>query len=113
MYKLGARDGRTPDVSLLLNARLPPKHLNKTLEPAPELAVEVVSSETAAFMERKINLFLATGSRAVWVAYPLERTLWIHRASGEHLQLREGQYVEEPELLPGFRVPVDQFFEGI
>jgi hypothetical protein len=59
-----------------------------------------------------MNLFLATGSRAVWVAYPRERTLWIHRMD-VHLQHREGQYVEEPDLLPGFRVLVDRFFDGI
>jgi hypothetical protein len=47
-----------------------------------------------------------------WVAYPPERTLWIHRKD-KHLQLREGQYVEEPDLLPGFRVLVDRFFDGI
>src|SRR5205823_14237113 len=104
---------RRPDVSLMLKVRLCLTDLSKLFEPAPELAVEVVSSETAAFLERKINLYLATGSQVVWVAYPLERTLWIHRASGEHLQLREGQYVEEPDLLPGFRVLVDQFFDGI
>src|SRR3954454_14851033 len=47
------------------------------------------------------------------VVYPRERTLWVHRASGENLQLREGQYIEEPSLLPGFRVLADQFFDGI
>jgi Uma2 family endonuclease len=113
MYKLGPLDARTPDVSLLLKARLLPTDLDKLFEPAPELAVEVVSSETAAFLERTINLYLATGSQVVWVAYPQERTLWIHRASGQSLHLREGQYVEEPGLLPGFRVLVDQFFDGI
>jgi Uma2 family endonuclease len=42
------------------------------------LAVEIVSSETAAFLERKITLYLETGSQAVWVAYPQHRTLWTH-----------------------------------
>ena len=36
-----------------------------------------------------------------------------YRASDRHLQLREGQYVEEPSFLPGFRVGVTQFFDGI
>jgi len=113
MYKLGPGDACIPDVSLQLKHRLPPKALNRTFEGAPELAFEAVSSETAAFLEWKINLYLSTGARVVWVAYPLERTLWVHRASGEHLQLREGQHVEEPDLLPGFRALVDEFFDGI
>jgi len=113
MYKLGEREGRIPDVSLLLNHRIPPKGYDKHLEGAPDLAFEVVSSETAAFMERKINLYLAAGSRAVWIAYPQERTMWAHRPNGESRHLREGQYVQEPDLLPGFRVLMDRFFEGI
>src|SRR5258708_10627733 len=79
MYKLAAGEGRIPDVSLLLNERIPAKATNHPLEGAPDLAFEVVSSESASFMERKINLYLATGSRAVWVAYPEERTLLGHR----------------------------------
>jgi Uma2 family endonuclease len=110
MFTLTASDACIPDVSLLLNERL----VNpKALDGAPELAFEVVSSESAAFMERKINLYLATGSRAVWVAYPLARTIWAHRPNGESRHLREGQYLDEPDLLPGFRVLVDRFFEGI
>jgi Uma2 family endonuclease len=112
MFTLGENEGRIPDVSLVLNRRLPPADRFKPLEGAPELAFEVVSSETAAFMERKINLYLATGCRAVWIAYPLERTIWIHRTGGS-VHLREGQFVEEPDLLPGLRVPVERFFDGI
>jgi Uma2 family endonuclease len=112
MYTLGKGEGRIPDVSLVLNRRLPPADSLKPLEGAPELAFEVVSSETAASMERKINLYLATGCRAVWIAYPLERTFWIHRATN-HIQLREGHFVEEPDLLPGFRVAVERFFDGV
>jgi Uma2 family endonuclease len=113
MYKLGPREGRIADVTFLSKERLALQDRSGFLEGAPDLAFEVVSSESAIFLERKVNLFLAKGCRAFWVAYPPERTLWIHRASGEHLHLREGQYVEEPDLLPGFRTLVDRLFEGI
>ncbi len=112
MFKLGKREGRIPDVSLLLNERLALQDKTGFLEGAPDLAVEVVSSETALFLERKVNLFRANGCRTFWVVYPPERTLWIHRKD-VHLQLFEGQYLEEPDLLPGFRVLVDRFFDGI
>jgi Uma2 family endonuclease len=111
LYKLGNREGRIPDVSLLLLETLAGQN-GVFLEGAPDLAFEVVSSESAAFMERKVNLFLAKGCRAVWVAYPIERTFWIHRATN-HVQLREGQFVEEPDLLPGFRIAVERFFDGV
>jgi Uma2 family endonuclease len=113
MYKLGPRDSPIPDVSFLLNERIPPKATNAVPEGAPDLAFEVVSSESAAFLERRINLYLATGCRVVCIAYPLERTLWTYHANGEYRRLREGQYLEAPDLLPGFRVLVDRFFDGI
>jgi len=37
---------------------------------APQLAFEAVSSESAAFLERKINVYLASGFRVIWIAYP-------------------------------------------
>jgi Uma2 family endonuclease len=112
MYKLGKREGRIPDVSLLTKDRVAQQNRDGFLEGAPDLALEVVSSESAVFLERKVNLFLANGCRTFWVVYPRERTLCIHRKN-EHLQLREGQYAEEPDILPGFRVLVDRFFDGI
>src|SRR5215472_11661026 len=72
MYKLGMREGRIPDVSLLLTERLASQDRAGFLQGAPDLAVEIVSSESALFLERKINLFLANGCRAFWVAYPSE-----------------------------------------
>jgi Uma2 family endonuclease len=113
MYKLKANEGRQPDVSFLLARHLPPGDPSKLFEGSPNLAVEIVSSETAAFLERKITLYLETGSQAVWVAYPQHRTLWTHHGDGISRLLKEDQYLEEPELLPGFRVLVSQFFEGI
>jgi Uma2 family endonuclease len=113
MYEIRASEGRTPDVSFLLAHRLTTGDLNKLFEGSPELAVEVVSSETAEFLERKITLYLETGSQAVWVAYPKHRTLWTHHADGISRVLKENQYLEEPQLLPGFRVLVADFFEEI
>ena len=113
MYKLGPRDSPIPDVSLLLNERIPPKATNAVPEGAPDLAFDVVSSESAAFLERRINLYLATGCRVVCIAYPIERRLWTYHANGEYRRLREGQYLEVPDLLPGFRILVDRLFDGI
>ena len=49
----------------------------------------------------------------VRVAYPKHRTLWTHHADGISRLLKEDQHLEEPQLLPGFRVLVSDFFEGI
>ena len=112
-FALKPSEARMPDVSLLLSSRLPVPVPNALLRGAPDLAVEVVSSETAAELEGKVALYLETGSRAVWVAYPQHHTIWRHAADGTAQHLKEGDFLEEPDLLPGFRVPVGRFFEGI
>jgi Uma2 family endonuclease len=113
MYKIRTSEARIPDVSFLLRRSLPPGDPDKLFEGSPNLAVEIVSSETAEFLERKITLYLETGSQAVWVAYPKHRTLWTHHADGISRLVKEDQHLEEPQLLPGFRVLVSDFFEGI
>jgi Uma2 family endonuclease len=112
MYRIKASEARMPDVSFQL-ARTLTGDPDKLFDGSPDLAVEVVSSETAEFLERKITLYLETGSRAVWVAYPKQRTLRAYHADGASRLLKEDQHLEEPELLPGFRVLVADFFEGI
>jgi Uma2 family endonuclease len=52
MYKLGTREGRIPDVSLLARDRLARLDKAGFLEGAPDLAFEVVSSESAEFLDR-------------------------------------------------------------
>jgi len=39
--------------------------------------------------------------------------LWTYHADGISRLLKEDQYLEEPELLPGFKVLIAEFFEGI
>ena len=112
MYKIRASEARVPDVSFQL-ARTLTGDPDKPFEGSPDLAVEVVSSETAEFLERKITLHLETGSQAVWVAYPKHRTLRVHHADGISRVMKEDQYLAEPQLLPGVRVLVSSCFEGI
>jgi Uma2 family endonuclease len=83
-------------------------------EGAPGLAFEAVSSsESASSVEQKIIVYRATGFRAIWIAYPRSRSLATMHQNGRGQHLHEGQYIEEPDLLPGFRVLVDRFFDGI
>ncbi|MBI3697587.1 MAG: Uma2 family endonuclease [Acidobacteria bacterium] len=112
MYQLRPSEARIPDVSFLLAHRVKPEDPHQLYQGAPDLAIEVVSSETASELEQKVNRYLETGSRTVWVVYPESRTVWIHRATGSQ-HLKEDQGLEEPDLLPGFRVAVSQIFEGI
>lgn len=72
-----------------------------------------VSSEFAEYLEGKVEDYLANGSRGVWELYSEQRVIRLHDRSGSSRLLRETDWVEDPDLLPGFRAPVKKFFEGL
>src|ERR1039457_1412142 len=112
MYRLDEHSSLQPDVSVLLNERIRPG-IEGLYPGAPDIAIEVVSSETAAYLQNKIELYLEHGSRAVWVFYSKPPRILIHRASGLVTKLHGNQILEDPDVLPGFSTPVSAIFEGL
>ena len=112
MFVLQPHEAYIPGVSLVLSDRLRGRNPDKPFEGAPDLAIEVVSSETAAQLERKIRGYLRAGCKAVWVAYPEQRTVHVHSPDGSSRLLEESDTLELTTLLPGFQEPVSRFFEG-
>lgn len=100
-----------PDVSLVAADRIVPG-TKGVLQRAPELAIEVVSSEPAARLEDKIELYLSHGSKSVWVAYPSTRTVRVFDIEGGAKRFERDQPLVDP-LLPGFSVPTSAIFEGV
>jgi Uma2 family endonuclease len=79
---------------------------------APDLAVEIVSpSDTASALLRKVQQYLASGARTVWVVYPDNAQVHVFEASGQTRVLSREDVLTEPNLLPGFSVPVAALFE--
>jgi Uma2 family endonuclease len=104
---------RGPDVSFVRKERLveitnPEKHVPF----APDLAVEVVSpGDRPAEVAEKVETWLATGARMVWVAEPRNRTVTIHVAGLENRTLTAEETLEGGEILPGFTCKVSDFFD--
>jgi Uma2 family endonuclease len=111
MYQLDEYNSLIPDLSILFPGRISPGSTG-WIQAAPELAIEVVSSETAARLEEKIELYFAHGSRSVWVVYPKQRVIRIFDANGQSRKFEQSQTLEDP-VLPGFSAPVSSIFEGI
>lgn len=112
-YELQQYVSYIPDVSSLANEREVAQDPNRLAQGAPDLAVEVVSSESAEYLEGKIEDYFAHGSRGVWVLYPEQRVIRLHARDGSARLLRETDWVEDPDVLPGFRAPVASFFAGL
>jgi len=110
-FRLSPHDSLMPDVSVVLAGRLNPAH-TALIPLCPDLAVEVVSSESAALLQTKIKLCLGHGARSVWVAYPELRLIHVYDGSGVR-ELTGDQLLEAPALLPGFSVPVSALFVGL
>lgn len=113
-YRLGQDPGTwiQPDVSFVGNAQFLTRPEDDYFLGAPELAIEVVSpSETARSLQRKINLLLASGCRAIVVIYPDERELIVHRPGESPRSLRPGAALTLPDLLPDWQLPVAKIFE--
>jgi len=112
MYELADTEARIPDLSVMLNEQLVEVEGEGLYGPAPVLAVEVVSSESAAALENKVELYLEKGCRTVLALYPDQRSVRLFDRTGASRLLRGDQLVEI-DWLAGFAVPTERFFKGV
>jgi Uma2 family endonuclease len=77
--------------------------------------IEIVSdNDRADELLLKVPQYLGAGTKAVWRFYPNSRLAYRYVPSRLEPEVRcadAGHTFEEPELLPGFSVPIAQFFE--
>jgi Uma2 family endonuclease len=109
-YQLGANDTLIPDLSVD-SKRIAPGTTG-LMQGAPEVAIEIVSLETAARLEDKIELYFSHGSKSVWAVYPLQRTVWIYDHAGGAKRFEHNHPLADP-VLPGFSTPTSAIFEGV
>lgn len=101
-----------PDVAFLVKERVRPREQRKGFPPgAPDLAVEVLSpSNTATEMLRKVNLYLESGSRIVWLVDPDAETVAVYERGKETRFLHAEDEIDGGDVLPEFRARVGDFF---
>jgi Uma2 family endonuclease len=77
----------------------------RCFEGSPAIAIEVVSpSNTAEYLDRKIELYFEFGAREVWIVYPKTKHVIVHLA-GSVRKIAEHESVTTP-LIPGFELSV-------
>ena len=110
MFDLNEDNSRKPDVSVLFTDRVDKMREDDYPAGAPDIAFEIVSSEKASDLMDKVELYLATGAKTVVVLFPKPQTIHIYRPKQDPHVVREGEFLELPDLLPGFRVAVNWLF---
>lgn len=104
---------RIPDVSFVSWGRLPGRELPADPIPdlAPDLAVEVLSEgNTAAEMQRKVREYFQAGVRLVWLLDPIARQATVYTSPRRSRVVHENETLEGGKVLPGFELPLRQWF---
>jgi Uma2 family endonuclease len=102
---------RRPDVAFICVDRLRGINLHKVPLPlSPDLVIEIVSeNDCADDLILKVTQYLAAGTRAVRLLYASTRLAYRYVPNKLEPEVRSadaGHTFEEPELLPGFSVPL-------
>ena len=104
---------RAPDVSINMAPRTEGEaRLSGFVPGAPDIAIEIVlPSATTAELEQKVGEYLAAGSQRVWVVYTSGRRVTVHHPNVGVETYSGDAAIEDPELLPGFSLPLAEIFE--
>jgi Uma2 family endonuclease len=101
-----------PDAAFVTKKSLPVRTSKEGyLETIPELVVEVRSkNDSAAELLAKADEYLRAGVQIVWLVDPASRTVVVCRQQQINVELRIGDSVTAAGVIPGFQVPVAEFF---
>lgn len=103
---------RLPDVSIVLDAATPAV-VKGAVDKMPDIAVEVKSpDDSLTKLREKIAFYLANGTKLGLLFYPEKRLLEVYPVGEDAYTLTENDTLEGGDLLPGFSVPVRDFFRG-
>jgi Uma2 family endonuclease len=78
---------------------------------APDIAFEVISSDSAKRLQFKIDAYLENGSKAVCCIYPEQKRISVFMP-GQWTELKGSDSLEFPSLLPGFSLPLAEIFKA-
>ena len=103
---------RGPDLAFVRKERVPAVDAAETFpDVAPDLVVEVLSpSDRWPAVERKVAEYQGAGVPLVWAIDDSSRTARAYRPGRPVGMLSEGDALEAPDLLPGFRLVLQDLF---
>ena len=97
-----------PDVSFVSKDR--DLRLDGYYPGPPDLAIEVLSpGDRRGYVERKLALWLETGTRSVWLVNPRRRTVEVISSLSDRRTLHETDELVD-DTVPGFCIKVSEIF---
>jgi len=101
---------RLPDVSAQLDTSQPPVGQGAVLH-MPDLAVEVKSpSDNDGDLLDKANFYLSNGTKLVWLVFPAEQAVEVHRREADVVWLYADDTLSGGDVLPRFEISVRNVF---
>ncbi len=97
-----------PDVSLLIESDPTRFGREGVLSCIPDIAIEIVSSDSASRLMEKIALYRESAVSEIWVLYPRLSTIASYSKNTVR-ELRRADHLTSP-LLPGFALPLSELF---
>ena len=101
-----------PDISFISKARLAQaEDIKGYWQGPPDLAVEIYTPgyRPGKISERVTRLFNA-GTKQVWLVHLKHSTVTVYRSSSDTTTFSGPEYLESPDLFPGFRLSLDSIF---
>jgi len=79
---------------------------------APDLAVEVISpGNTSDEIQSKIEEYLSAGTKLIWIVYPKQKMVHVHRQSNVINVLKVTDELDGEDVLPNFRCKLSEIFD--
>jgi len=101
-----------PDLSFISKERL--KEVGEVegyWQGPPDLAIEVLSpGDRPGKINKKISRYFSFGTNQVWIVDPKHSTVTVYRSPSDTTTFSGSDYLEAPDLLPGFRISLDKIF---
>lgn len=113
LYDLASGHARSPDLSFIARADLPPRFLagsRTRIITTPRLVVEVPSpSDTAEASETRVSEYLESNIPSVWIVR-IDQTATLYTSAAPPRRLERGDVLSDDRILPDFVCPIGDIF---
>lgn len=105
---------RTPDFCFIAWNKFPDGKIPRIeiADIIPDLVVEILSEgNTRRETGRKLREYFRSGTRLMWVIDSDKHSIEVHSSPDDYVELKAGDTLDGGEVLPKFRLSVQQLFE--